>query len=239
MLNYVQALQAIPQPAQRSPEWYEQRKSLITSSNIPTILGENPYKKSSDYLEELLDPTLRVFTGNIATIHGQVYETPAVDAYCSAFNYTGTELGLVRLWDNHHHRDFSRIREFQLDWLAGSADHLCWPSSLENPSKEDCITIEIKCPFNNPRLKWGEIPQYYYGQVMFNMFILDTPCADFVQMIPRGFKGQKFQMNVVRVYRDDAWIWNYAMPKLDEFYANWMHRKAMKSPKGRALLTPA
>ncbi len=229
--DYVRFLQAIPQPAQRSPEWYEQRSKLITSSNIPTILGENPYKKPNEYLEELIDPTLRVFTGNVATIHGQVYETPAVDAYCDAFNYSGVELGLIRLIDNPQHRDYARIRESRLDWIAGSADNLTWPKEIERPQQDDCITVEIKCPFNSPKLKWGEIPKYYYAQVMFNMFILDTPRADFIQMIPHGFKGQSYQMNIVRVYRDDAWIWNYALPKLEEFYGEWQTRKARKQRK--------
>ncbi len=227
-MNYVQLLQSIPQPAQRSPEWYEQRSRLITSSNIPTILGDNPYKSPSEYLEELIDPTIRTFNGSVATIHGQVYETPAVNAYCDSLDYTGVELGLIRLIDNPWHGEYGRIRENNLNWIAGSADYLSWPKEVQTVSKDDCITVEIKCPFNNPKLKWGEIPKYYYAQVMFNMFILDTPRADFVQMIPQGFKGSGYQMNIVRIYRDDAWIWNYAIPKLEEFYADWIDKKQRK-----------
>lgn len=205
------------------------RENLITSSNIGTILGLNPYKKPSAYMEELVNPhAAPKFTGNVMTVHGTYYEDPSIQAYMDAFGYAGADLGLVRIFDNAHHRDSSRIRAHDLHWLAGSVDKLVWRAELDVPVRAECIAVENKCPYGNPRLKWGSVKEYYWPQIMMNMFILDVDRGDYVEMIPKGFKGSDFQMNVVRIQRDDAWIWGVAIPKMAEFYAEWQDRVARK-----------
>jgi len=226
--GYPRILADIPQPAQRSKEWYELRANLITSSNIATILEMNPYKKRIDYLRELTDPTADKFTGNVMTVHGTYYEDPSIQAYMDAFGLRGADLGLVRIFDNAQHRDSTRIREQSLHWLAGSVDKLVWHEELSEPGRADCIAVENKCPYNRPRLQFGSVRPYYWPQLQLNMFILDVDRGDYVEMIPKDFKGQGFQMNVVRMYRDDAWIWGFALPKLAEFYAEWQDRVARK-----------
>lgn len=224
MSNFVQYLQNIPQPEQRSKEWYEQRGNLITSSNIATILDLNPYKKSSVYLNELIHNS-NDFHGNIATIHGTYFEDPSINSYMDAFGYHGTNLGLIRLVDNPVHRKIYDIRNKNIHWLAGSVDKLVWPQEVDVPTQMDCIAVENKCPYHQPNLKFGSVRSYYWPQLQFNMYILDTDKGDYVEMIPKNFKGSGFKMNVVRVYRDDAWIENYALPKLEEFYLKWQDQK--------------
>lgn len=227
MSNFVQHLQNIPQPEQRSKEWYEQRGNMITSSNIATILDMNPYKKSSVYLHELVNGT-NDFRGNIATIHGTYYEDPSINSYMDAFGYSGTNLGLIRLIDNKQHRDISYIQEKNINWLAGSVDKLVWPEEILQPSQSDCISVENKCPFFSTDLKFGSVKSYYWPQLQFNMYILDTDKGDYVEMIPYGFKRSTFKMNVVRVYRDDAWLHGFALPRLEEFYMKWQDQKQRK-----------
>lgn len=227
MSNFVQHLQNIPQPEQRSKEWYEQRGNLVTSSNIATILDMNPYKKSSVYLHELVNG-INEFRGNIATIHGTYFEDHAINAYMDAFGYSGTNLGLIRLIDNKQHRDISYIQEKNINWLAGSLDKLVWPSEITEPTQADAISVECKCPFNQPQLKFGTVKGYYWPQVQFNMYISDTDVGDYIEMVPHGFKGNSFKMNVVRVYRDDAWLHGFALPKLEEFYMKWQDQKQRK-----------
>jgi putative phage-type endonuclease len=229
--SYPQLLSSIPQPAQRSKEWYESRSNLITASNIATILSMNPYKSRADYLEELLNPGLCTFTGNVMTAHGNYYEDASIQTYMTGLEYTGSDLGLVRLMDNRWHRDYTRICEHDIHWLAGSVDKLVWPSEIPTDAvaRHECIAVENKCPYNRPVLQYGSVKPYYWPQLQINMFILDVDKGDYIEMIPRGFKGQDFQMNVVRMYRDDAWIWGVALPKLAEFYAEWRSRLAKKS----------
>jgi putative phage-type endonuclease len=227
MSNFVRYLLEIPQPEQRSKEWYEQRGNMITSSNIATILDMNPYKKSTVYLNELIHGT-NDFKGNIATIHGTYFEDPAINAYMDAFGYSGVNLGLIRLIDNKQHRNIQYIEEKGIHWLAGSLDKLVWPSEITEPTQADCIAIEAKCPFNQPQLKFGTVKGYYWPQVQFNMYISDTDKADYIECVPKGFKGNSFKMNVVRVYRDDAWLNGFAIPKLEQFHAEWKDKKQRK-----------
>jgi len=215
-MNFVEQLQNIPQPQQRTTEWYQQRESLITSSNIATILDLNPYKTSKAYLNEVLNGSS--FAGNPATIHGTNYENASITAYQDAFGYSGVELGLIKLYDNRAHRDREYIINQGISWLAGSVDKLVWPEEIENPSSRDCIAVENKCPFYRTTLNYGEVKSYYWPQLQFNMYILDTDRGDYIEMIPDGFKGSRFRMNVVRVYRDDLWIKHVALPKLEEFH---------------------
>ena len=42
-------LKQIPQPEQRTPEWYAFRKDRLTASDLGTIIGVNPYEQS-DYI---------------------------------------------------------------------------------------------------------------------------------------------------------------------------------------------
>jgi hypothetical protein len=68
---------------QRSPEWYEKRKTRITASEVASILGENPYEGAADVA--LRKKGLgKPFTGNIATRYGQAHESAAIAAYCAA-----------------------------------------------------------------------------------------------------------------------------------------------------------
>lgn len=231
-MSYVDVLRAIPQPEQRSKEWYEQRTSLLTSSNIATILGMNPYKKPAAYMQDLLFPEQNPFRGNLATVHGTYYEDASIDAYMDAFAYSGVNLGLIRIVDNVSHRQYEHVKD--LHWLAGSVDKLVWPEEIELPQQADCIAVENKCPFNQPTLKYGAVKSYYWPQVQFNMFILDTDRGDYIEMVPKGFRGHEFHMNVVRVYRDDAWIQGFALPRLEEFYLEWQD-KARKNHKRKLL----
>lgn len=227
-MNFVQELQNIPQPAQRTKEWYEQRTGIITSSNIATILDLNPYKTSKAYLNEITSGT-KEFSGNPATIHGTVHEDMSITAYQDAFGYSGVELGLIKLYDNRAHRDRDYIVNQNITWLAGSVDKLVWPQEIESPTCQDCIAVENKCPFYRTNLVYGDVKTYYWPQLQFNMYILDTDRGDYIEMIPQGFKGSRFRMNVVRVYRDDTWIKHVALPKLEEFYMKMtQQRKRVK-----------
>ena len=40
----VQRLMQIPQPEQRTPQWYAMRESMVTASDFGSIFGDCPYK---------------------------------------------------------------------------------------------------------------------------------------------------------------------------------------------------
>jgi len=108
------AILAVPVVAQRSPEWYERRKTRITASEIASILGENPYEGAKDV--SLRKRGLgKPFTGNVATRYGQAHESAAIAAYCAALGRVSFEVGLI---------DYEAIHGAgsPLFFLAGSPD---------------------------------------------------------------------------------------------------------------------
>ena len=83
MEDKLKELYEIPQHPQRSPEWFEQRKGKLTSSDAGTALGLNRYQKPEELLFKKCGVN-NVFKGNEATLHGQKYEDEAIEKYCKA-----------------------------------------------------------------------------------------------------------------------------------------------------------
>ena len=48
----VKCLKNIRQPIQKSDEWYEMRKSMVSASDWGTVLGENHYSNSNEVLKK-------------------------------------------------------------------------------------------------------------------------------------------------------------------------------------------
>ena len=149
------AILAVPVVAQRSPEWYERRKTRITASEIASILGENPYEGAKDV--SLRKRGLgKPFTGNVATRYGQAHESAALAAYCAALGRVSFEVGLI---------DYEAIHGTgsPLFFLAGSPDGItvlreASPTSHISPTNHISLGIgkpqpdPSACPTATPRV---------------------------------------------------------------------------------------
>lgn len=197
-------LQKIPQHEQRSPEWFAQRKGKLTSSDAAAVTGTNPY---CTYDELLLKKCgiEKPFIGNIATLHGQKYEDPAIELYCRVSGRINYNFGLLNYTDiNKNLKDYNPDHDF----LAGSPDGIA--TSIINPDEEP-VLLEVKCPFRR-KIKTGYIPEYYIPQVQLNLYICNLKIADFIEYCPKTNN-----LNIVRIYRDTDWL-NKAFPKLINFW---------------------
>ena len=202
-------LQKIPQHEQRSPEWFAQRKGKLTSSDAATVTGKNPY---CTYDELLLKKCgiEKPFVGNVATLHGQKYEDPAIELYCRVTGRRNYNFGLINYTDvnsefEHYNSDH--------DFLAGSPDGIA--ESIAEPDSEP-VLLEVKCPYRR-KIKMGYIPEYYVPQVQLNLYICNLKTADFIEYCPKTET-----LNIVRIYRDTKWL-NEAFPKLINFWNEVMH----------------
>ena len=202
-------LQKIPQHEQRSPEWFAQRKGKLTSSDAAAVTGKNPY---CTYDELLLKKCgiEKPFVGNVATLHGQKYEDPAIELYCRVTGRRNYNFGLINYTDvnsefEHYNTDH--------DFLAGSPDGIA--ESIAEPDSEP-VLLEVKCPYRR-KIKMGYIPEYYVPQVQLNLYICNLKTADFIEYCPKTET-----LNIVRIYRDTKWL-NEAFPKLINFWNEVMH----------------
>ena len=171
-------LQYKKQYEQRTPEWYDIRRSLITASSAACLLNRNsdtcdqyineyklhdvfdknnkccnPYSSKNNYfLDKCKQGT---FTGNVATYWGQKYESVVTDLYSNLYNTHVIEFGLL-IHDTLH-------------WLGASPDGITI----------DGVMIEIKCPFR--RKITGIPPLYYWIQVQLQLEVCGLEYCDFVE----------------------------------------------------------
>lgn len=196
----IEKLLKLPQHEQRSPEWFAQRYTKLTSSDAGTVLGTSPYSKSTELLYKKCGYDINPFVGNIATLHGQKYEDTAIELYCRITGKFNHNFGLICYTDVHC--EFSDYNT-NYDFIAGSPDGIA--ESLLNPEEEP-ILLEVKCPFKR-KIKDGYIPIYYYPQVQLNLFICDLSIADFIEFCPKTNR-----LNIVRIAKDYNWINTNVIP---------------------------
>jgi putative phage-type endonuclease len=191
----VQKLMEIPQPEQRSPEWFEARSHRLTSSDVDTVLGNSKYASPDDVLFKKCDLG-KPFFGNVATRHGQKYEDEAIEHYCRIYNKKNHVFGL--------------LPHPTISWLGGSPDDIT----------HDGIVIEVKCPLYR-KIIMGECPKHYEAQVRMNMEICDLDRAVFIEYRPASDKGPMI-LNVVNFERDPQWMIDI-LPTLDAFWKGVLH----------------
>lgn len=172
---------------QRTAEWFEARKGMITASNVGAIRGHDPYRGPDDVMRAMVreyhgaDPE---FQGNCATEWGTQMEDTAKAAYTMETGQAIEEAGFLRA---HHPA-----------WLGASPDGLV----------DDDGMTEIKCPYGLRNYDADSlefkgigpgIQPHYYDQMQVQMFVAGRQWCDFFQWAPAG-------TCLVRVYHDEAWI---------------------------------
>ena len=140
---------------QRSLGWETKRAGMLTATDIPTILGVNPYQTSDDLILRKLGKGEK-FEGNIFTQWGNTFEDVAMfQVYKKIFGIT-SEIIQVGLVDHP-----------TIPFLGASPDFILPQGKL----------VEIKCPFK--RRVCGVIPEHYYPQVQMQLEVCDLDIADF------------------------------------------------------------
>ena len=214
-LEKIRYLLAIEQAPQKSEEWLNKRKQSLTSSDSSASLNTNPYEKPIKLLFKKNNAG-EPFTSNIATKHGERYETEAIKIYNKLMGKTNFEFGLISWNDLKGIRKDSKLDKFleenpgiSFDFIAGSPDGI----AIDNRGLEEPILLEVKCPHKRQIIP-GKIPEYYLSQVQLNMFILDLNIADFVEYTPANVEPKFLavpEFNIVRVHRDYDWFFKNVM----------------------------
>lgn len=188
----VEYLLTLPNHEQRSPEWFEQRKHKLTSSDVDSVLGTSKYSSKKDILFKKCG-IQTPFVGNKATKHGQKYEDEAIELYCKMYNKKNYSFGL--------------IPHPTISWLGGSPDDIT----------EDGIVIEVKCPLSR-KIVMGEIPSHYISQIKMNMEICGLDKGVFIEYKPAEIcDDNQMVLNIVHIERDPEWF-KSVFPILQDFW---------------------
>ena len=207
----IKALNAIPQNAQKSQAWLDQRKKYLTSSDAGTALGLNPYQKPEELLFSKCGAG-KPFSGNEATRWGEKYEDEAIEMYCDCMGMVQNEFGLIPS-DEVPRNPETDIIYPDSEFLAGSPDGIALP--VENLEDGDAVLLEVKCPMRR-KIKMGYCPNYYFPQVQLNMYICNVKKAAFIEYKP-AHKLEQITLNIVHYTRDDSWL-SENIPKLKAFW---------------------
>lgn len=174
-------LYAIPQPEQRSPEWYEYRYSRITASDCASALDLNPYEPLEAFILKKCDPNFP-FRDNDFVVHGKKYEQIATLMYEHIYNVKVTEFGC--------------LPSNKYKFLGASPDGICSAHTLDGKFSEKLGTmLEIKCPYKRPITPKGEIngticPNYYFWQIQQQLQCCELNDCDFWQCNIKEYKDR-------------------------------------------------
>jgi len=169
---------------QRTPEWYEIRKGLMTASDAAGALGIPPFASFKGCpREELLNKKLNnAPVLGMALEHGVKYETEAAEHAMKILKTRMFEFGLLV------HDKFP--------WLAASPDGVTI----------DGYAVEIKCPLRR-KIVPGEVPHHYVPQIQTQMEVCDLDACYFIQYKP-GFMTEDGDpyVDITVVQRDREWF---------------------------------
>ena len=164
----IQGLRDIPQPVQRTPEWYEFRSNLITASNAwkafesPAAINQLIYEKCQPI--KVIDPDVKVINNvntNTPMHHGQKYEPLSVMFYENNYN-TKVE-------------DFGCIQHPSYSFLGASPDGI----NVDQSSERFGRMLEIKNPVS--RDITGIPKKEYWVQMQLQMEVCDLDECDFLE----------------------------------------------------------
>lgn len=188
------------EPAQRSPEWYAERRNRVTASLCGAILGVAPYLTRDGAMRSMVRDALGAeseFSGNVATEHGVFHEDGAIFDFQLETRLSVTKAPFVKFED----------------WLGASPDGYTSDGGL----------IEVKCPYyirndRNPVFKALADQPHYAAQIFIQLFVTQAPHCWFWQWTPHGHKLEK-------VEPDLAWL-NENLPVLRQFHAQFLYEVA-------------
>ena len=83
-------LYELPQPSQRTKDWFDYRYNRITASDTATAIDCNPYESVESFICKKCDPNFP-FLDNDFVFHGKKYEQIATSLYEHLYNTKVTE----------------------------------------------------------------------------------------------------------------------------------------------------
>ena len=165
-------LDSVPQPAQRTPEWYAFRADKVTASDFSVAHDKNPYSSQLDFILKKSGMETP-FLSNSAIQHGVKYEDVAIYMYELRNDVIVKEYGCIP------HQKYS--------FVGASPDGIC--SKHSNNKKYVGRMLEIKCP--KSRKLNGFVPIYYYYQVQGQLEVCDLELCDFLECKITEYKTEE------------------------------------------------
>ncbi len=185
-------LRNLPQPVQKSKEWFDLRNGMITASSGADILGESKYNTREEMILDKIGLLPDKYKENMFVYHGKKYELIATMIYEQLYNTKVGEFGLVPYQNNYSDKEC-------VNFMGASPDGISTCITLDGkPNDKVGRMLEIKCPLKRKILTKGIVdgeivPHYYWVQVQLQLACCKNEECDF------------WQCNI-QEYSDDEWM---------------------------------
>ena len=161
--NKVSKLRQLKLPEQRSIEWFNMRKSVLTASSFAAALGKCHYTSREQLILDKVSTVEKPYESNPITEWGVKYEEIATKFY--------EHLKKVKIIE------FGMIPHPKFPIFGASPDGIC---SEDSPPELIGRMLEIKCP---PKRKFTKsVPQNYMYQMQGQLECCDLDECDFLQV---------------------------------------------------------
>ena len=146
-------------PAQKSAEWYSIKAKTIGGSEVAAVIGKNKYKTCKALIAEKIGIPGTLFTGNIATRWGTVFEQLTRDwaqtvlLMKDPIQETGSIAGIIER------------QRYSPDGLG-----VVTLTSSDNQQLDYIVLFEFKSPFRS--IPDGTIPAHYRPQIQTGMLTI-------------------------------------------------------------------
>jgi putative phage-type endonuclease len=148
-------------PEQRSPEWYEMRKEMLTASSMASAIDKCHFTSRDELLlGKIME---KPYESNPITEWGVKYEDVAIQFYEELYNVKVLDFGLI---PHSHFKAF-----------GASPDGIC-----DDTGNDEYMgrMVEIKCP---PKRKFTKtVPPHYKMQVLGQLEVCNLDECDFFQV---------------------------------------------------------
>jgi putative phage-type endonuclease len=179
--NIVSELEKLELPEQRSKEWFDLRKNVLTASSLASALGECHFKSREQLICDKSSEVEAPYTSNPITEWGVKYEEIATKFYELVNNVKILEFGLIP------HPDFKIF--------GASPDGIC-----SNDSSDEYVgrMLEIKVP---PKRKFTKtVPKPYGYQMQGQMECCNLEECDFLQVKIEEYENEEEYINDEYIY---------------------------------------
>ena len=198
-INYLKfkfdKLETIPQPEQRTPEWYEYRKNRLTASDLWSVMDSNE-SKMYDILKKKCGVEQPYKLGP-ALLHGIKFEEVATWIY-----QRRNEVVIV---------EFGCLPHQFIPYFGASPDGICGVKS-KNTNYIGRM-LEIKCP--KSRIITGFIPEGYRAQMQGQLEVCDLEYCDYMECDIQVYPSKESFLEDSYVYtdRDGVQVTDYTRTK--------------------------
>ena len=188
---------------QKSLEWFQKRHTMITASDVASILEVHPFVSAYELLQKKIQPFRSSYTKTKATEWGEKYEPYALEEY--------KKLPIIQ--GNKKVHTIGLVTHPTYTWLGASPDGLV--QSMDN--KNAYWLLEIKCPYKrNFENKGTKLPIYIWIQVQIQMEVCNLSFCHIYQC--RYNEDNLCASKLSTIERDTNWFNTIAFPRIKKFY---------------------